>query len=153
MLSSNRSNCHIFGIALTLVLVGCGGEAVIDSGDGGAGSTATTAPPSTTSTTGTTSTTSTGTGTTTSTSTNTTTPTGCSPTDSFCACWGNDGCYPVGAGCLCYCDYQCPGEPPCECGCGGGDYLGCAPKDCPQHDFPDDAVVMFDGDGCPYQVN
>jgi hypothetical protein len=31
----------------------------------------------------------------------------------------------VSDSCICECDYQCPGEPPCYCFCGGGNYLGC----------------------------
>ncbi|MBU0609947.1 MAG: hypothetical protein KKI08_18830 [Armatimonadetes bacterium] len=106
--------------------------------------------------------TSTGTATGTSSTTHTTTHTGsttgtttpaCLAFDEFCDCWAVNGCEPVGAGCLCHCDYSCPGEPPCDCNCGGGDYLGCAAIDCPVHEFPPDSQVAFGPDGCPYLVD
>lgn len=43
----------------------------------------------------------------------------------FCACSHRDDCAVQARDCLCPCD-SCPGEPPCDCDCGGGEYLGCA---------------------------
>ena len=150
MMSFSRPDRPIFGTVLALAVAACGGEAVIDGSGVGGGSTTTTTTTTTTSVTYTNSTTSTSTSS--STGTNTTTA-ACLPSDDFCACWDKESCNPVGAGCLCHCDYQCPGEPMCECGCGGGDYLGCAPWDCPTLEFPEGTQVAFDDDGCPYQIN
>ncbi len=120
-------------------MVACGGKAVID--EAGAAGTATTTTPTSTST-------SSSSGTTT-TTTPTTEPV-CATVGEFCDCWVLQGCGSVGAGCLCHCDYECPNEPPCDCDCGGGDYLGCAPTTCPQLEFPPDAKLGFADDGCPY---
>lgn len=43
----------------------------------------------------------------------------------FCACHQRSDCTYETDSCLCPCDYECPGEPPCDCACGGGAYLGC----------------------------
>lgn len=48
---------------------------------------------------------------------------------SACECFKRSDCVPKSDGCLCPCDFQCPGEPLCQCGCGGGTFLGCAPLD------------------------
>ncbi len=52
----------------------------------------------------------------------------CDIIQGFCECWGRIDCEPVTDTCLCPCDYQCPGEPPCDCACGGGQFLGCKAK-------------------------
>ncbi len=83
------------------------------------------------------------------TTTTATTVPACGSLDEFCDCYLTSGCSTVGAGCLCPCDYECPGQPGCDCDCGGGDYLGCAPHDCPQVEFPEGSKVSFDDDGCP----
>jgi len=44
-----------------------------------------------------------------------------------CACFERPDCTPVSNGCICECDYNCPGKLPCDCACGGGQYLGCKP--------------------------
>jgi hypothetical protein len=44
-----------------------------------------------------------------------------------CECFGRPDCEALSDGCLCQCDFQCNGDPPCMCACGGGTYLGCAP--------------------------
>ncbi|MBI5526170.1 MAG: hypothetical protein HY897_07530 [Deltaproteobacteria bacterium] len=46
----------------------------------------------------------------------------------FCECYKRDDCEVLAEDCLCPCDYSCPGEPPCDCVCGGGKYLGCAQR-------------------------
>ncbi len=58
----------------------------------------------------------------------------------------------MSAACICPCDYECPGTTPCECGCGGGDYLGCAPIDCGKVNFEEGTEVEFDEDGCPHEI-
>ena len=69
----------------------------------------------------------------------------------FCACSATAECKIVYGGCICGCDYQCPGEPPCECDCGGGPYQGCAPATCPgPFAVEERATVAFDAQGCPY---
>ncbi len=45
-----------------------------------------------------------------------------------CECFASPDCVAVADGCLCPCDFQCQGEPPCACDCGGGTYLGCEPS-------------------------
>ena len=45
----------------------------------------------------------------------------------FCSCWDHPGCQYIEEDCICPCDYECPGHDPCDCGCGGGTYLGCEP--------------------------
>jgi hypothetical protein len=52
-------------------------------------------------------------------------PSECKDLD-FCGCFKRPDCQVLSNGCLCPCDYHCPGEPECVCGCGGGEYLGCA---------------------------
>jgi hypothetical protein len=49
------------------------------------------------------------------------------PCDSLtaCECFDRADCQALSDGCLCECDYSCPGKPPCDCVCGGGAYLGC----------------------------
>jgi hypothetical protein len=42
-----------------------------------------------------------------------------------CECFARADCMPESEGCLCPCDFNCPGEPPCACACGGGTFLGC----------------------------
>lgn len=44
-----------------------------------------------------------------------------------CDCFDRTDCQAVADGCLCECDYNCPGKPPCACACGGGKFLGCKP--------------------------
>ncbi|NUP13360.1 MAG: hypothetical protein HOW73_45560 [Polyangiaceae bacterium] len=44
----------------------------------------------------------------------------------YCACKANPACVVKSEKCLCPCDYGCPKG--CVCACGGGKYLGCAPK-------------------------
>lgn len=44
-----------------------------------------------------------------------------------CECFDRPDCMPESAGCLCECDFKCEGDPPCDCVCGGGTYLGCKP--------------------------
>ncbi len=44
-----------------------------------------------------------------------------------CDCFDRADCKALTDTCLCECDYACPGKPPCDCSCGGGAYLGCAP--------------------------
>ncbi len=46
---------------------------------------------------------------------------------SECECHERPDCQIQSDGCLCICDYSCPGMPPCDCSCGGGKYLGCKP--------------------------
>jgi hypothetical protein len=46
----------------------------------------------------------------------------------FCDCYKREDCEVLAEDCLCPCDYECPGEPPCDCVCGGGKYLGCAQR-------------------------
>ncbi len=46
---------------------------------------------------------------------------------SECECAERSDCKIESDGCLCLCDYSCPGMPPCDCACGGGKYLGCKP--------------------------
>lgn len=46
---------------------------------------------------------------------------------SACECFDRPDCQALSEGCLCECDYNCPGVPPCVCACGGGTYLGCKP--------------------------
>ena len=130
-----------YGASIILSVVGlfaCGGKAVVD-GAGGKGAVTTTASSTSSST---------------SSGTTTTPTTGpvCVIFDEFCDCWAMQGCSPVGAGCLCPCDYTCPNEPPCDCECGGGDYLGCATAGCPKLEFPPGSTVAFDDDGCPQLV-
>jgi hypothetical protein len=120
------------------MLMACGGTAVVDGG----GETATVT------TTGSTTSSTTSSGTTT---TATTVPV-CGIFDGFCDCWATQGCSPVGVGCLCHCDYECPGAPACDCDCGGGDYIGCASAGCPELEFPPGSTVAFEEDGCPYLV-
>jgi hypothetical protein len=43
-----------------------------------------------------------------------------------CECFARSDCQAVSDFCICPCDYECPGEPPCACACGGGNYLGCS---------------------------
>ncbi len=50
----------------------------------------------------------------------------CEQVPSPCACFVRPDCSALTDTCLCSCDYLCPGEPPCDCDCGGGQYLGCA---------------------------
>ncbi|MEZ4224701.1 MAG: hypothetical protein R3B13_27365 [Polyangiaceae bacterium] len=45
-----------------------------------------------------------------------------------CQCFDRIDCQALSEGCLCECDYNCPGKPPCDCACGGGKYLGCTTK-------------------------
>jgi hypothetical protein len=47
----------------------------------------------------------------------------------FCDCFARSDCRYLTDSCICPCDYQCAGQPDCECGCGGGTYLGCAPRE------------------------
>lgn len=42
-----------------------------------------------------------------------------------CECFDRADCQAVTDTCICPCDYNCPGDPPCVCACGGGQYLGC----------------------------
>jgi hypothetical protein len=49
----------------------------------------------------------------------------------FCGCTDRADCEVMSNGCICGCDYQCPGHDPCVCGCGGGEYLGCKEKSDP----------------------
>ena len=51
----------------------------------------------------------------------------CAPCEglSACECFDRPDCQAVSDSCICPCDYQCPGDPPCDCVCGGGTYLGC----------------------------
>jgi hypothetical protein len=42
-----------------------------------------------------------------------------------CECFKRSDCQPLTGDCFCLCDYECPGEPPCDCSCGGGPFLGC----------------------------
>ncbi len=44
-----------------------------------------------------------------------------------CECFDRADCKAVTDTCICDCDYKCPGKPPCDCICGGGKFLGCAP--------------------------
>jgi hypothetical protein len=44
----------------------------------------------------------------------------------YCSCVANAACRVVAEDCFCPCGEE-PCEPDCECDCGGGDYLGCAP--------------------------
>lgn len=44
---------------------------------------------------------------------------------SACDCFDRADCQAVSDSCICPCDYNCPGKPPCVCACGGGNYLGC----------------------------
>lgn len=112
-----------------LLAVGCGGKVVAEA-DGAGGS------PGSSGSSGTT--------------TTTTSPADCGGLD-FCACSALAECGIVYGGCICGCDYQCPGEPPCDCDCGGGPYHGCAPASCPgPFAFDEGAVVAFDAQGCPY---
>jgi hypothetical protein len=46
-----------------------------------------------------------------------------------CGCFDRPDCKALSDSCICPCDYNCPGKPPCDCACGGGTYLGCAPAD------------------------
>ena len=46
---------------------------------------------------------------------------------SACECFHRSDCEAQSDGCICECDYQCAGDPPCMCACGGGKYLGCVP--------------------------
>ncbi|MCC6521061.1 MAG: hypothetical protein IT373_00225 [Polyangiaceae bacterium] len=119
-----RSASVTLGLAL---LAACGGKAVIDVED--------------TTTTSTTTTT-----------TTTTSPVACGGLD-YCTCYPQPGCEVVYGGCICGCDYECPGEPPCACDCGGGPYHGCAPASCPgPFAFGELDYVAFDAEGCPYVV-
>lgn len=119
-----------FGLSL-----GCGGKAVIDAEGTGGGATSTT----TTSTTSTT-------------ATSTTTAANCGGLD-YCGCVAVGGCEVVYGGCICGCDYTCPGDPPCDCDCGGGPYHGCAPATCSgPFAFDENAAVAFDAAGCPYAL-
>ena len=68
----------------------------------------------------------------------------------FCDCWARTDCRAVSIDCLCHCDYECPGEPPCDCDCGGGTYLGCAPATCTRFEFATTDNVAWDTDGCPF---
>jgi hypothetical protein len=45
-----------------------------------------------------------------------------------CDCFDRPDCQAQSDSCLCPCDYNCPGKPPCACACGGGTYLGCKTK-------------------------
>lgn len=42
-----------------------------------------------------------------------------------CQCFERSDCETVSDGCICECDYNCPGKPPCNCACGGGKFLAC----------------------------
>ncbi len=42
-----------------------------------------------------------------------------------CQCFKRADCEALTDTCLCECDYNCPGTPPCACACGGGKFLGC----------------------------
>jgi hypothetical protein len=44
---------------------------------------------------------------------------------SACECFDRSDCKALSDGCLCECDFSCPGKPPCDCACGGGAFLGC----------------------------
>lgn len=133
----STSNLACFALASTL-FAGCGGT-VIDSGGGGSGTTSGTTG-STTSMSVTTNTNST---------TTMTKPVSCGGLD-FCSCSHTDGCEVVYGDCICGCDYQCPGEPSCVCGCGGGPYFGCAPSSCQgPFNFQSTDKVGFDAQGCP----
>lgn len=44
-----------------------------------------------------------------------------------CECFDRPDCQATSDSCICPCDYNCPGDPPCVCACGGGNYLGCKP--------------------------
>lgn len=70
----------------------------------------------------------------------------------FCECWQDSACRAISAGCLCHCDYQCPGEPACMCGCGGGDYLGCVSARCEPVNCQYGELMELDADGCPVCV-
>ena len=59
--------------------------------------------------------------------TRTTCPPPCVGLD-FCACFARADCQYLTDTCICPCDYQCAGQPPCVCECGGGTYLGCMPR-------------------------
>ncbi len=50
---------------------------------------------------------------------------------SACECFDRIDCMAKSDGCLCECDYACPGKPPCDCICGGGTFLGCIPDTLP----------------------
>lgn len=54
-------------------------------------------------------------------------PVDCAGLD-VCECFDEPDCDIVSEDCLCICDYFCPGHDPCDCGCGGGAYLGCVAK-------------------------
>ncbi|MBX3130507.1 MAG: hypothetical protein KF718_27565 [Polyangiaceae bacterium] len=45
---------------------------------------------------------------------------------SACQCFDRADCKALSDSCICPCDYECAGKPPCSCACGGGEYLGCA---------------------------
>ena len=45
-----------------------------------------------------------------------------------CECFDRSDCKALTDTCICPCDYSCPGKPPCDCDCGGGKFLGCAPN-------------------------
>lgn len=47
---------------------------------------------------------------------------------SACDCFDRPDCEATTDTCLCPCDFNCPGDPPCACDCGGGQFLGCKPK-------------------------
>ncbi len=49
----------------------------------------------------------------------------CDLVGSPCQCFARPDCEALSDDCLCECDYDCPGELPCDCDCGGGNYLGC----------------------------
>jgi hypothetical protein len=68
----------------------------------------------------------------------------------YCGCADRADCEVLSNGCLCGCDYQCPGDPPCVCDCGGGEYLGCKekndPNPCGPGGFCRNAVMSSCGD-------
>jgi hypothetical protein len=47
---------------------------------------------------------------------------------SACDCFDRPDCEALSDSCICSCDFNCPGDPPCDCVCGGGQFLGCQTK-------------------------
>jgi hypothetical protein len=47
---------------------------------------------------------------------------------SACDCFDRPDCEATSDSCICQCDFNCPGKPPCDCICGGGTFLGCKTK-------------------------
>ncbi|WP_373049548.1 hypothetical protein [Vulgatibacter sp.] len=76
------------------------------------------------------------------------------PCDSLdaCGCFADDRCAALADDCICECDFECPGTDPCDCGCGGGNYLGCYPRSCSVPTCNAGEILTLGESGCPVCV-